>query len=67
MTTTERIIAELHELPETMQQEVLDFASFLKTRSHQVELDDLSKAQQISMLHVWDNPDDEVWNDAQSR
>lgn len=29
-----------------------------------LEWRDLQNAQIISMMHVWDNPQDEVWNDA---
>lgn len=28
-----------------------------------VTVQDLKCAQQAAMEHVWDNPDDEVWND----
>lgn len=29
-----------------------------------LEWRDLQNAQNDSMTHVWDNPEDEVWNDA---
>ena len=29
-----------------------------------LEWRDLQNAQIDSMMHVWDNPEDEVWNDA---
>lgn len=29
-----------------------------------LEWRDLQNAQIESMMHVWDNPEDEVWNDA---
>lgn len=53
-------------LPLRLQQEVLDFAAFLAQRAQPSSADwhDLQNAQ-ISALHeVWDNPQDEVWNDA---
>ena len=32
--------------------------------SELLEWRDLQNAQITSMMHVWDNPEDEVWNDA---
>ena len=34
------------------------------TAQELLELHDLQNAQLDSMQHVWDNPQDEVWNDA---
>jgi hypothetical protein len=50
-----------------LQQEVLDFAAFLAQRvqaSAQQEWHDLQAAQTTALHDVWDNPEDEVWNDA---
>ncbi len=44
--------------------EVLDFIYSLRTRQELVEHRDLQAAQQDAMYHVWDNPEDEVWNHA---
>jgi hypothetical protein len=44
----------------------LDFVRFLQARERG-ELDDWQKAQTVSLAHVWDNADDEVWNDVPLR
>jgi len=65
MSTAERIYREVQRLPEALAMEVLDFVQFLELR-HGVRADmdgDLKEAQQISMAKVWDNAEDEVWND----
>jgi len=36
---------------------------FLRERSEESEGNNLSLAQEHSMSSVWDNPEDEVWND----
>jgi len=67
MTTAEKIYEAVKPLPEAMAREVLDFIEFVKTRRDQAGDDNLIAAQAISMANVWDNPDDEVWNDAAPR
>ncbi|MBF0628275.1 MAG: hypothetical protein HQL91_08635 [Magnetococcales bacterium] len=68
MTTdlTERIQNELNRLPGPLAREVLDFIGYLEYR-HGLQADtnteSLMVAQETAMRHVWDNPDDEVWND----
>ena len=54
-------------LPLRLQQEVLDFAAFLAQRDQSASpqgWDDLQNAQISALREVWDNPQDEVWNDA---
>lgn len=54
-------------LPLRLQQEVLDFAAFLAQRAQSASpqgWDDLQNAQISALREVWDNPQDEVWNDA---
>lgn len=43
--------------------EALEFSSHLKSNQNQAEWRDLIDAQSESMSAVWDNPEDEVWND----
>ncbi len=64
MSTADRIYEIVKPLPEPLAREVLDFAEFLRTRVATPNADDLTTAQAVSMSLVWDNPDDEVWNDA---
>lgn len=51
-------------LPDAQATEVLDFIYFLKVRQELAEHRDLQDAQQIVMNHIWDNDEDEVWNNA---
>ncbi|MBF0425467.1 MAG: DUF2281 domain-containing protein [Magnetococcales bacterium] len=66
----EKIQDELRRLPEPLIQEVLDFIGYLAYR-HGLRADDGSEAlmlaQRESMLHVWDNPEDEIWNHVSTR
>jgi len=64
-TTADRIFAQASRLPDPLAREVLDFIGYLEVRHGLRDLldEDLKVAQGPAMLHVWDNPDDEVWND----
>ncbi|MBF0163351.1 MAG: hypothetical protein HQL97_13380 [Magnetococcales bacterium] len=66
----ERIENEVRRLPEALAWEVLKFIGYLEFR-HGLrtgsDLDGLMMAQEEAMRHVWDNPDDEVWNDVPTR
>lgn len=67
MAVAELIFESVKSLLEPMAVEVLHYAQYLKARCQdQAELLDLTLAQQTTMNHVWDNPDDEVWNDVPS-
>lgn len=61
--TIDRVIDEIRQLPEPLQREVLNFARFLKSKAARVDLDNLVNAQHSSMEAIWNNEDDEVWND----
>ena len=65
MKIAEKIYYEAQRLPEHLAQEVLDFIGYIELKHGlKNELDDDSKrAQQPAMRHLWDNADDEVWND----
>lgn len=67
MTTADKLIGEIQQLPEPLQQEVLDFTQFLKERLARAEANNLMQAQQRSMETLWDNTEDEVWNDVPTR
>jgi len=67
MNTAERVLEEIADLPESLQQEVLDFAHFLKQRADREQQRNLRNAQISSLERLWDNPDDEVWNDVPVR
>ena len=65
MDLAEKIYQEAQRLPEFLAREVLYFIGYIekKHRFNLVHGDDLKKAQEKAMIHIWDNPDDEVWND----
>jgi hypothetical protein len=67
MSIAEQIYESVKPMPDSLAREVLHFAEYLNARMQdQAELRDLSMAQEMVMKHVWDNPDDEAWNDVES-
>jgi hypothetical protein len=67
MTTAEQVYEAVKPLPESLIREVLDFVHFLRVRrgvtSERAEELNLIYAQETSLKKVWDNVEDEVWND----
>jgi hypothetical protein len=63
MTVAELAYEQIKTLPETQVREVLDFIGYLKERGERSEWENLMQAQAGSLATVWDNPEDEVWND----
>jgi Protein of unknown function (DUF2281) len=65
MTTTEKIIQEIQRLPEPLAREVLDFIGYIELKHGLKDplAEELKPAQEPAMRHVWDNPEDEAWND----
>lgn len=63
MSLSELAVEQIKTLPEEMTREVLDFIGYLKERQERAEWQDLVQAQATAMKAVWDNPEDEVWND----
>jgi hypothetical protein len=66
MTIVEQITRIVGTLPESLAREALDFVRFLQARERG-DLADWQLAQVVSLAHVWDNADDEVWNDVPLR
>ncbi len=62
MTWAEMIQEQAKTLPVEQAREVLDFIGYLKTRQENQEWQNLIQAQNNALEHVWDHPDDEVWN-----
>jgi|GEM_PF-272040 len=60
MNLAEQVYQTVKPLPESMVQEVLDFALFLRQREASQEWRDLMLAQAES-LAAWDNAEDEAW------
>jgi len=63
MTVAELAYEQIKTLPETQVREVLDFIGYLKERGERSEWENLMQAQAGSLATVWDNLEDEVWND----
>jgi len=65
MSTAEQIIREIQKLPEPLAKEVLDFIEYIEVKHGLKDLltEELKQAQAPAMVHVWDNSEDEIWND----
>ena len=67
MSIAERIYEVAKPLPESVALEALHFIEYLSSKiSDSADITDLTRAQEVVMKHVWDNQDDEVWNDVKS-
>ena len=67
MSIAEKIYEVVKPLPEPMALEVLHFIEYLSSKTvGRAEITDLTRAQETVMEHVWDNQDDEVWNDVKT-
>ena len=65
ISTAEKIMREIQKLPEPLAKEVLDFIGYIEFK-HGMKgqlAEALKPAQASAMNHVWNNPEDEVWND----
>ena len=67
MSASEQVVVEIAQLPETLQREVLDFIRFLKTRPALTDSENMMFAQEKSLVRMWANEKDEVWNSATFR
>jgi hypothetical protein len=67
MLTAEKIYEAAKPLPESLALEALHFIEYLSSKNtERAEMSDLTRAQETVMKHVWDNQDDEVWNDVKT-
>ncbi len=67
MTIAEKILEVAKPLPESLALEALNFIEYLSSKNaDRAEITDLARAQEKVMEHVWDNQDDEVWNDVKT-
>ncbi len=62
MSVAERLYEAAKDLPEPLIKEALDFVLFLRAQAERAALRDLMDAQQVAMRHLWDNPEDQVWD-----
>jgi hypothetical protein len=67
MSIAEQIYESAKPLPDSLALEVLHFIEYLRLKNtDRAELSDLTWAQETVMNHVWNNPEDEVWNDVET-
>jgi Protein of unknown function (DUF2281) len=64
MSIAKLVYEQVKALPEPLAREVLDFVAFLRERGERAEWRDLMDAQSASLAPVWDNTEDEVWDNA---
>jgi hypothetical protein len=62
MNTAELIYEQVKGLPEPVAREVLDFVGYLRTKLDHGEVLDLMLAQEQSLVGLWDDAADDVWN-----
>ena len=63
MTIAELIFEQVKKLPDPAAREVLDFVGYLRERGERADWGDLMNAQSASLAPVWDNAEDQVWDD----
>lgn len=61
---TQKILETVSQLPDDQAREVLDFATFVSQRIRLGDWHDLQNAQLTALTELWDNDEDEVWNEA---
>lgn len=64
MTIAELIFELVKKLPDQAAREVLDFVGYMRDRSERAEWRDLMTAQSASLALLWDNYEDQVWDNA---
>jgi hypothetical protein len=63
MTIADLVYEQVKTLPDQLAREVLDFVGYLRERQERQDWRNLAQAQAGSLAPVWDNAEDEVWND----
>lgn len=65
MDTAERIYQKVRRLPDALAQEVLNFIGYLEIKHglRDVTAENLKAAQEPAMRRVWDNSEDDIWNE----
>ena len=61
---TQKILETVSQLPADQAREVLDFATLVSQRNRLSDWHDLQNAQLTALTELWDNDEDEVWNEA---
>lgn len=65
MSTADKIMREIERLPESLAREVLDFIGYIEFKHGLKDrlTEEMKQAQEPVMVHVWDNPEDDAWNE----
>jgi hypothetical protein len=63
MQARELLYERVKTLPEPLALEVLNYIAYLQDKETRGEISHLIKLQEQSMNTIWDNPEDDVWND----
>ena len=67
MTIAGLIYEQVKKLPDHAAREVLDFVGYLRNRGERADWRDLMSAQSASLALVWDNIEDQAWNNVLAR
>lgn len=62
MTIAELIFVQVRKLPVPAAWKVLDFFGYIHNRRERAQWRDLVTAQSVSLATVWDNSEDQVWD-----
>ena len=65
-TLAEQIYEAAKPLPESLAVEALRYIEYLRFRTEREEAQAWLLAQETALKKVWDNDEDEVWNDAKT-
>jgi Protein of unknown function (DUF2281) len=63
MAIAEIVYEQVKTLPDQLAREVLDFVGYLRERHARGEWCDLISAQTTGLAAIWDNGEDDAWND----
>ena len=63
MAIADVVYEQVKALPDQLAREVLDFVGYLRERQARGDWRDLMNAQATGLTAVWDNAEDEVWDD----
>jgi len=65
MNLATQICNEVQHLPESLAREVLDFIGYIaaKHKLNTFDIEHLKQAQVPAMKNIWDNVEDEVWDE----
>ena len=65
MNIAEKICQEARRLPEPLAQEVFDFIEYIQVKHglRDALTENLKASQSTAMKNVWENSEDEAWND----